>query len=322
MRSPVNPNAFKTFNTKNVKLWFNIELWNQEKQFMRFFFPNYRNTVSKLLPSWHHILHYGLSVVPHYMLIFFWWSTESLFAILTPMWIVFCVYWYYMSFKARRICSAIFAILALINFSSTVGLHVLLKFSLLPKSSFTPFALKRQVLGVNWEDVPAQYKRIWRFKVTVSTLMYLFTFMGFTMLFELWWTMEAFLTYLAFVGKILCMNWNNVSLQVTGVGALMVTVWTLMSLMPLKQFCVLLQLLFICKSLGTVLTFKRQVIPVFGFDMSFQIGLISTPEDTVLTLVWLFPSVGPHMLFQLWWMTESFPTLHTYMREVLTVHCK
>ena len=79
----------------------------------------------------------------------------------------------------------------------------------------------------------------------------------------------------------------------------MVTVWTLMSLMPLKQFRVLLQLLFICKSLGTVLTFKWQVIPVFGFDMSFQIGLISTPEDTVLTLVWLFPSVGPHMLFQL-----------------------
>lgn len=172
--------------------------------------------------------------MPHYMLIFFWWSTEPLFAVFTPVWIVFCVYWYYMSFKAWCIRSAIFTILALIHFSSTVGLHVLLKFILLPKSSLAPFAFKRQVLGVNWEDMPTKYKRIWSFKVTVPTLMYLFTFVGFTMLFELRWTMEAFFTHLTFVGKVLRVNRNNVSFQVAWVGALMVTMWTLMSLMSLK----------------------------------------------------------------------------------------
>lgn len=112
------------------------------------------------------------------------------------------------------------------------------------------------------------------------------------------------------------------SLQVTGVGALVVTVGTLVSLMPLEELGVLLQLLLVGKGLGTVLTFKGQVGAVFGFDVCFQVGLVSTPEHAVLTLVWLFPRVGPHVLFQLRGVAEALPALHTHMREVLAMDCQ
>lgn len=69
-------------------------------------------------------------------------------------------------------------------------------------------------------------------------------------------------------------------------------------------------------------TFKGQVRTVLGFDVCLQIGLISATEDTVLTLVRLLPGVGPHMLFELRRVAESFPAFNTNMREVLAVNCK
>lgn len=261
-------------------------------------------------------------MVPHYVLIFLGGPAEALFAVLTPVGVVFGVDGDDVALKARRVRGAVLTVLALVHLPATVGLHVLLQFVLLPEAPFTPFAFKRQVLGVNGEDVPTEYKRIGRFEVTVPTLVDLFPFMGLAMLFELRGPVEAFLTHLTLVGKILGVHRNDVSLQVTGVGALVVTVGTLVSLMPLEELRVLLQLLLVGEGLGTVLTFKGQVGAVFGFDVSFQVGLVSTPEHTVLTLVWLFPRVGPHVLFQLRGVAEALPALHAHMREVLAMDCE
>lgn len=150
------------------------------------------------------------------------------------MWIVFRVYRYDVPLETRCVCSAVLTILALIHFPSAVGLHMFLQFHLLPKSPLASFALKRQVLGMNREDVPAQHKRIRSLKFTVPTLVYLFTFMGLTVLFELRRAVEAFFTHLTLVREVLCVNRYDVPLQVARVGALMVAVRALMGFVPLK----------------------------------------------------------------------------------------
>lgn len=163
-------------------------------------------------------------MVPHYMLVLLGWPTEPLFAILAPVWIVFCVYGYDVPLEARCVCSAILTILALIDLPSTVGFHVLLQFYLLPKASLASFTFEREVLGMNREDMPAKYKRIRSLKLTVPTLMYLFTFMGFAVLFELRRPVEAFFAYLAFVREVFRVDGYDVPFQVTRVGALVVAV--------------------------------------------------------------------------------------------------
>lgn len=155
------------------------------------------------LPSGAHLSHYGLFVVPHYVLIFLGGPAEALFAVLTPVGVVFGVDGDDVALKARRVRGAVLTVLALVHLPATVGLHVLLQFILLPEAPFTPFAFKRQVLGVNGEDVPTEYKRIGGFEVTVPTLVDLLPFMGLAMLLELRGPVEAFLTHLTLVGKIL-----------------------------------------------------------------------------------------------------------------------
>lgn len=145
-------------------------------------------------------------MVPHYVLIFLGGPAEALFAVLTPVGVVFGVDGDDVALKARRVRGAVLTVLALVHLPATVGLHVLLQFILLPEAPFTPFAFKRQVLGVNGEDVPTKYKRIRGFEVTVPTLVDLFPFMGLAMLFELRGPVEAFLTHLTLVGKILGVN--------------------------------------------------------------------------------------------------------------------
>ena len=65
-----------------------------------------------------------------------------------------------MPLEAGCVCSAILTILALIDFPAAVGLHVFLQFCLLPKPSLASFTFKREVLGMNGEDMPTKYKRI------------------------------------------------------------------------------------------------------------------------------------------------------------------
>lgn len=160
-------------------------------------------TVPTSLPAGAHLSHDGLFVVPHDVLIFLGGPAEALFAELTPVGVVFGVDGDDVALKARRVRGAVLTVLALVHLPATVGLHVLLQFVLLPEAPFTAFAFKRQVLGVNGEDVPTEHKGVGGFEVTVPTLVDLFPFMGLTMLFELRGPVEAFLTHLALVGKIL-----------------------------------------------------------------------------------------------------------------------
>lgn len=47
--------------------------------------------------------------------------------------------------------------------------------------------------------------------------------------------MEAFFAHVALVWKVLCMHRDDVALQIAGIGALVLTVWTLVSLVALED---------------------------------------------------------------------------------------
>lgn len=194
--------------------------------------------------------------------------------------------------KGRCICGAVFTILTLVNLPSSVSLHMLFELILLSESSFAPFTLQWLILSMNWKDMTTKNKWIWCFKVTVPTLMNLPTLMDITMLFELRRAMETFITDLTFVRKILSVDRYDVPLKVTWVGALMVTMRTLVCLMSLKQIQMALKFSLITKCLGTMLTFIWQIVTMLRLNVSFQIWLICTPEDTILTLIWLFTQYG------------------------------
>lgn len=173
---------------------------------MRVSFPY--QTLSSAAP----MLHEGLFVMPHDVLVFLRRPPEALFTILAPVRVVLRVYRYDVPLEARGVRRAVFAILTLIDFPAAVGLHVLLEFHLLPESPLTPFAFKRQVLGVNGEDVPAEYKRVGSLKVAVPTLVDLFAFVGLAVLFELRRAVETFLADLAFVREVFRVNGDDVPL--------------------------------------------------------------------------------------------------------------
>lgn len=260
--------------------------------------------------------------MPHDMLVFLRRPPEALFTILAPVRVVFRVYGYDVPLEARGVCRAVFAILTLVDFPPAVGLHVLLQLQLLPESPLATLALKRQVLGVNGEDVTAEYKRVGSLKIAVPTLVDLFPFVGLAMLFELRGPVETFLADLALVREVLRVNGDDVPLEVTGVGALVIAMRALVGLVALKEFGVLLQLLLVGEGLRAVFAFEGQVSPVLGFDVRLQVGLIRAAEDAVLALVRLLPRVGPHVFFQLRRVAEAFPALDTNVGEVLAVNCQ
>lgn len=146
--------------------------------------------------------------------------------------------------------------------------------------------------------------------------------MRLAVLFELRRAVEAFFTHLTLVRKVLCVNRYDVPFQVARVGALVIAVRALVCFVPLKKLRVLLEFFLVCERLRAMFAFKGQVCTMLGFDVCLQIGLISTSEDTMLTLVRLLPCVGPHVFFELRWVAESFPAFNTNMGEVLAVNCK
>lgn len=86
--------------------------------------------------------------------------------------------------ESRGVRGAVLAVLTLVHFLAAVRLHVLLELKLKPEASFALFTLKGQVLGVNREDMAAQYEGVGRLKVTVSALVNLFAFVGLAVLLE------------------------------------------------------------------------------------------------------------------------------------------
>lgn len=80
--------------------------------------------------------------------------------------------------------------------------------------------------------------------------------------------MKAFFAHIALMGKVLCVNRNNVSFQVTGVGALVLTVWALVGLVALYHLYMPLEFPCISISLGTVAALEGQIGTVLALDVS------------------------------------------------------
>lgn len=80
--------------------------------------------------------------------------------------------------------------------------------------------------------------------------------------------MKALLTHITLVGEVLGVNRDNVSFQVTGVGALVLTVWALMGLVALYHLYMTLEFPCVSICLGTVAALERQICSMLALDVS------------------------------------------------------
>lgn len=213
-------------------------------------------------------LQQGFLVMPHYMLVLFRRPPETFFAIVTPVWIFFSVDGYDVPFETRSVRSVVLAILALIDLATAVRLHVLLKFVLMPKSTLAPLALKRQVLGVNGQNVAAQREGVRRLVIAVPALVHFIPLVRFSVLFQFGGSVEALLAHVALVREVFGVHRDDVALQVAGVGAFVFAVRTLVSLVALEDLRVRLELLVVGEGLRTVATLEGQVCAVFALYVS------------------------------------------------------
>lgn len=99
------------------------------------------------------MLHQHVFVVPGYVLALLRRPPEALGAVVTAVRVVLSVNRDNVAFEARSVRTVVLTILALINLSTAVRLHVLLQLGRLPEASPAPFALKREVLCVQRQDV-------------------------------------------------------------------------------------------------------------------------------------------------------------------------
>lgn len=80
--------------------------------------------------------------------------------------------------------------------------------------------------------------------------------------------MKAFLAHITLMGEVLCVNGDNVSFQVTGVGALVLTVWALMGLVALHHLYMTLEFPCISVGLRTVAALEGQICSMLALDVS------------------------------------------------------
>lgn len=132
--------------------------------------------------------------------------------------------------------------------------------------------------------------------------------------------MEAFLAHVTLVGKVLGVNGDDVPLQVTGVGALVLAVGALVGLVALHHLDVALEFPRVGVRLGTVAALERQIGAVLALYVSLKVGLIRAAELAVRAVVGLLPRVGPHVLLQLRRVAEAFGALHAHVCKGLAVH--
>lgn len=90
-----------------------------------------------------------------------------------------------MAFEARSVRTVILAILALINLSPTVRLHVLLQLRWLPETSPAALALKGQILCVHGQDVATQGECVGSIEVAVPALVHFVAFVCLCVFFQL-----------------------------------------------------------------------------------------------------------------------------------------
>ena len=80
--------------------------------------------------------------------------------------------------------------------------------------------------------------------------------------------MKAFLTHVTLMGEVLGVNRDNVSFQVTGVGALVLTVRALVGLVALHHLYMTLEFPCVSVGLGTVAALERQICAMLALDVS------------------------------------------------------
>lgn len=204
----------------------------------------------------------------HYVLVLFRGPSKALLAVVAPMWVVLSVDGDYVAFETRGVRRVILTVLALVDFAAAVSLHVFLEFVLLPEATLAAFALKRQLFRVHGQDMPTQSERVRDLKVAVPTLVHLVAPVRFRVLFELGRPVEAFFAHVALVRKVLGVHGDDVALQVARIGALVLTVWALVSLVALENLHVPLQVLVVGKCLRAVSALERQLGAVLGLYVS------------------------------------------------------
>lgn len=118
-------------------------------------------------------LHQHVFVMPGYVLALLWRPPKALGAVVTAVRVVLSVNRDNMAFEARSVRTVIFTILALINLSTTVCLHVLLQLSGLPEASPAALALKRKVLCMQGQDMTTQGKGVRSIEVAMPALVHL-----------------------------------------------------------------------------------------------------------------------------------------------------
>lgn len=77
-----------------------------------------------------------------------------------------------MAFETRSVRTVILTILALINLSTTVCLHVLLQLGWLPKTSPASLAFKGEVLRMQGQNMATKGEGVRGVKITMSALMH------------------------------------------------------------------------------------------------------------------------------------------------------
>lgn len=207
-------------------------------------------------------------MMSHYVLVLFRRSPETLFAVVAAVGIVFSVNGYDMAFETRSVRSVVLAVLALVDLATAVRLHVLFEFVLLPEAALATLAFERQVLGVNRQDVTAERERVRYLKIAVPALVYFITLVSLGVFFQFRGSVEALLAHVALVREVFSVHRDDVPLQVAGIGALVVAVRALVSLVALKDLGVSLELFVVGEGLRAVSALKGKVRAVFALYVS------------------------------------------------------
>lgn len=118
-------------------------------------------------------LHQHVFVMPGYVLALLRRPPKALGAVVAAVGIVFSVNGDNMALEARSVRTVVLTILALINLSTTVCLHVLLQLSRLPEPSPAALALKGKVLCMQGQDMATQGEGVRGVEVTMPALVHL-----------------------------------------------------------------------------------------------------------------------------------------------------
>ena len=139
-------------------------------------------------------------------------------------------------------------------------------------------------------------------------------------LLELRRPVEALAADGALVGIVFGVHRDDVALQVTGVGALVVAVRAVVRLVLLVRERVLQQLLLLGEGLEAALALVGHLLAVLGLDVGLQVRRVRRLVVAVQAGVRLLARVRAHVLLELRRVAEALAALHADVREALAVH--